>query len=165
MKVIDTGELQRLRQIKQLSFAHLKHHGATHDRFSHSLGVALLADKLAQTNSHFPELQSDTNLHLAYTLAALIHDIGHGPYGHTMDLVRRELGDTDGHEDDTGRIYEQIFSSDNSFADLDLALDEVAVAELAATQAEDAIPARLAITRQEGQRGDRPRVHDCDAGG
>ena len=127
IEVIDTGELQRLRQIKQLSFAHYKHHGATHDRFSHSLGVALLADRLACSNSHFPRLKTDSNLHLAFTIAALIHDIGHGPFGHTMDLVRRELGDTEGHEDDTGRIYEQIFSSENSFADLDMALDDIAV--------------------------------------
>lgn len=127
VRIVDTGELQRLRQIKQLSFVHLKHHGATHDRFSHSLGVAYLADQVFERSPSIKKFHFTNDNRLAFTIAALIHDIGHGPYGHTMDLVRRKLGDKGGHEDDTGQIYEQIFSSDNSFADLDLALNQLPV--------------------------------------
>ena len=125
VQVVDTGELQRLRQIKQLSFVNLKYHGATHDRFSHSLGVAYLADQAYQQIG--ARLGGSRDLHIAFTIAALIHDIGHGPYGHTMDLVRRELGDREGHEDDTGRIFKQIFNEEKSFADLDIALNGIAV--------------------------------------
>ncbi len=128
MAVVDTGELQRLRQIRQLSFVNLKYHGATHDRFSHSLGVAFLADKAFQSvRAESTGAKKSDDLHLAFTVAALIHDIGHGPYGHTMDLVRMELGDRQGHEDDTGRIFKQMFDPQRCFADLDIALNDIAV--------------------------------------
>lgn len=125
--VIDTGEVQRLRQIRQLSFVNLKYHGAIHDRFSHSVGVAHLGDKVYENIARCLDGQLEPDARSAFVIAALIHDIGHGPYGHTMDLVRRELGDTKGHEDDTMSIYEQMFNPEKSFADLDIALNSISI--------------------------------------
>lgn len=131
LKLIDTGEVQRLRQIKQLSFVNLKYHGATHDRFTHSLGVAHLADLfisnwVSNRNKSFPE-RIKIGDHLAFITCALIHDIGHGPFGHAMDLVRYKINDPSDHEADTTKIFNQIFS-ENSFADLDIALDQLEIA-------------------------------------
>jgi HD superfamily phosphohydrolase len=132
IRIVDTGEIQRLRQIRQLSFVHLKFHGATHDRFTHSLGVAHLADLLMEYWRGEGLNASPRTLHLgdhrAFVVSALIHDIGHGPFGHTMDLVRRKIRDEGKHEDDTARIFDQIFTN-NSFADLDKALNHVDVAK------------------------------------
>ena len=106
----------------------VKFQGLSGCALSHSLGVAYLADRGFERFSKESRFGDSKELHLAFTIAALIHDIGHGPYGHTMDLVRRYLGDLDGHEDDTGRIFNQIFDKKTSFADLDLALNSVPVA-------------------------------------
>lgn len=132
VQLVDTGEVQRLRQIKQLSFVNLKFHGATHDRFSHSLGVAHLADTLM---SHWrrPQASScprhlESGDHLAFVAGALIHDIGHGPFGHTMDLVRMRLEDSGDHALDTKRIFQQIFT-DKSFGDIDAALRSIELAQ------------------------------------
>lgn len=128
--IIDTGEVQRLRQIKQLSFVHLKYQGATHDRFSHSIGVAHLADVVmtywrgAGRNAS-PNILNEGD-HAAFVTSCLIHDIGHGPFGHTMDMVRSKLINTGDHEEDTERIFRQIFSKD-TFADLDKALHDLEI--------------------------------------
>ena len=129
MAIIDCGELQRLRYIKQLSFVHLKHVGATHDRFAHTLGVTHLADRLVLAlNSAKVDGPAavDRESHLAFTVAALLHDTGHGPLGHTMDLVRRRLGRVGGHEEDSIGIFATA-TKGRSFADLEMALGNIGV--------------------------------------
>lgn len=130
--LIDCGEMQRLRYIKQLSFVHLKHPGATHDRFSHSLGVTHLADRLfTDLREHAERVWGakdllTTEAHLSFTAAALFHDTGHGPLGHTMDLVRRRISIRGGHELDSLQIFDQA-THGRSFADLDAVLDATAI--------------------------------------
>ncbi|NEP60944.1 MAG: HD domain-containing protein [Symploca sp. SIO2G7] len=85
VKLIDTSVFQRLRRIRQLGPAYLTFHGAESSRFTHSLGVMAIArrafDRLAAI---YPELSS----HRAAVLcAALLHDIGHGPFSHTAEEV------------------------------------------------------------------------------
>ncbi len=84
-ELIETSAFQRLRRIRQLGPASLTFHGAEMSRFTHSLGVMALArrafDRLASLHS---ELRS----HRATVLcAALLHDIGHGPFSHTAEEV------------------------------------------------------------------------------
>ncbi len=78
-KVIDSPIFQRLRGIRQLAFAHLVYPGAHHTRFEHSLGVCHLAGKMAK------QLHLDKEPQQLIRLAALVHDIGHGPFSHVSE--------------------------------------------------------------------------------
>lgn len=83
--LIDTPEFQRLRRIRQLGPASLTFHGAEMSRFTHSLGTMAVArrafDRLATLHE---ELRS----HRATVLcAALLHDMGHGPFSHTAEEI------------------------------------------------------------------------------
>ncbi len=85
--LIDTPAFQRLRHIKQLSTVRLVYPSANHTRFEHSLGVYHLADRAL---AHL-DIEDDRREHVR--AAALLHDIGHGPYGHqTEDLIYRRTG-------------------------------------------------------------------------
>ena len=82
-ELIDTPAFQRLRRIRQLGPASLTFHGAETSRFTHSLGVLAVArrafDRLA-------DLHEELRSHRAVALcAALLHDIGHGPFSHTAE--------------------------------------------------------------------------------
>jgi HD superfamily phosphohydrolase len=87
LDLVDVMEVQRLRGIKQLGLAHLVFPGANHSRFEHALGVAYLVERLG----HELELSEDElDLLLA---AAMLHDIGHPPYSHTLEyLMKDHLG-------------------------------------------------------------------------
>jgi hypothetical protein len=76
--VIDSPAMQRLRRIKQLSFCSLAYPGANHTRFEHSLGTMHLAGRMA----HRLELEEEP-----IRLAALVHDLGHLPYSHSLEHV------------------------------------------------------------------------------
>lgn len=85
IELIDASPFQRLRRIRQLGPASLTFHGAESSRFTHSLGVMTIArrafDRLAAI---YPQLY----VHRAAVLcAALLHDVGHGPFSHTAEEV------------------------------------------------------------------------------
>jgi HD superfamily phosphohydrolase len=86
--LIDTSEFQRLRRIKQLGAAQLVFQGAEHSRFCHSVGVAFLAkrifDRLAQDSNCPSDLDLD-EVRRVVLAAALLHDIGHGPFSHLFE--------------------------------------------------------------------------------
>ncbi len=87
--LIDTCYMQRLRRIKQLSFSELIFPTAGHTRFDHSLGVYHLACKIAE-NKFFREYFKEENNKLeeiAFKIAALLHDIGQGPFSHFTDVL------------------------------------------------------------------------------
>ena len=82
LALIETPQMQRLRRIRQLGFSNLVYPGANHTRFEHSLGVYHLAKHLVKQ-----VVEQQRNELLA---AALLHDIGHGPFSHaTEDLIMR----------------------------------------------------------------------------
>ncbi|MDW8261013.1 MAG: HD domain-containing protein [Phycisphaerales bacterium] len=84
-RLINAAEFQRLRRIRQLGMASLAYPGADHSRYSHSLGVLETArrmlDRLADA---FPISPEDR---LACLAAALLHDLGHGPFSHVFERV------------------------------------------------------------------------------
>jgi hypothetical protein len=79
--IIDTNVFQRLRRLKQLAFAYLVYPGAMHTRFDHSLGAFHVASRVAMQLRLPPE-----EIRLV-RLAALLHDVGHGPYSHVSEPI------------------------------------------------------------------------------
>jgi len=84
-KIIDTPVFQRLRRIKQLSGAHLTYPGAQHTRFEHSLGVLHIASMAASSLNSKGLMSTDDIQNIRF--AALLHDIGHGPFSHLFEEV------------------------------------------------------------------------------
>jgi uncharacterized protein len=85
IKIIDNPIFQRLRRIRQLSGAHLTYPGAQHTRFEHSLGVMHIACQAGQALQEKGIINSDDIENLR--IAALLHDIGHGPFSHLFEEV------------------------------------------------------------------------------
>lgn len=84
LDLIQTPEVQRLRRIRQLGVGHLVFPGAEHTRFVHALGaMALMQDALKSLVEKGTPVDPDEQT--AALAAALLHDIGHGPYSHTLE--------------------------------------------------------------------------------
>jgi hypothetical protein len=81
LDLASTPELNRLNQIHQLGLAYLVFPGAHHTRFEHSLGVYHVAGLMGRAIGLDPE-----EVKLVQT-AGLLHDLGHGPFSHTMESV------------------------------------------------------------------------------
>jgi HD superfamily phosphohydrolase len=82
-RLINTRAIQRLRRIRQLGFTHLVYHGAEHTRFSHSLGVFHVAKRMLETLDI--DISDDNRFEVL--AAALLHDIGHGPFSHATEEI------------------------------------------------------------------------------
>jgi len=113
--LIDTPWVQRLRRIPQLQSARWVFPTAEHSRFTHALGVMHVAGRFAQQlypslRAVFPDAPSRPLIEELLRMAGLLHDIGHGPFGHFFDdnfladyelthelvgqrIIREELGD------------------------------------------------------------------------
>jgi HD superfamily phosphohydrolase len=85
VQLIDAPEFQRLRRIKQLGLALFTYQGAEHSRFTHSLGVAHLMTRVLDRLGEQYELAPMDRT--AARAAALLHDVGHGPFSHVMEKV------------------------------------------------------------------------------
>jgi uncharacterized protein len=86
-RLINTAVVQRLRRIRQLGTSYLTFHGAEHSRFTHSLGAYETMRRVleyAQREFDWPVNERDRKLALA---AALLHDVGHGPFSHTFESI------------------------------------------------------------------------------
>jgi len=87
VKLLETRPLQRLRGIRQLAMASLVFPGAVHTRFDHTLGVTHIAGLMAK------ELGLDDDAIELVELAALLHDIGHGPFSHVSENALQRYAD------------------------------------------------------------------------
>ncbi|AQX53137.1 HD domain-containing protein [Priestia flexa] len=85
-ELIGTSEFQRLRRIRQLGTTYLTFHGAEHSRFNHSLGVYEIVRRIIDdVFRNRPEWDDDERL--LCLCAALLHDLGHGPFSHSFEKV------------------------------------------------------------------------------
>ncbi|TVQ27379.1 MAG: HD domain-containing protein [Spirochaetaceae bacterium] len=103
LAVVESVPFQQLGRIKQLGPAHLVYPGATHTRLAHSLGVYHIAHRMIRTllsHDECPDL--DLEAVVAYLCAALLHDLGHFPFTHSL----KELP-LDHHETLAARLIEQ----------------------------------------------------------
>jgi len=85
VSLIDTPEFQRLRRIRQLGLAYFAYQAAEHSRFTHSLGAFHLAARM------IAKLRLDYRIsdeqQTAVRVAALVHDVGHGPFSHVIESI------------------------------------------------------------------------------
>lgn len=103
VEVVDTKDFRRLHGLKQLGTTYLVYPSATHTRFEHSLGVLGCTITMIRRIRENP-LSSDDEQHVPLEdeilarLLALLHDIGHVPFGHTLEdecCVLRDKHDID----------------------------------------------------------------------
>ena len=90
--LLDTREVQRLRRVRQLGLASLVFPGAEHTRFSHAVGTAhvmqALLDRIDACSDELPVDQKlDDEARADALAAALLHDLGHGPFSHLFEEV------------------------------------------------------------------------------
>ena len=100
--LLDTPLFQRLRGVKQNGLAYLVFSGATHDRFSHICGVVEAAQRMMENINRnaaarrrlnaprHPTTEIEPSDRYVIRLAALIHDVGHGPFSHAIEPVLRQ---------------------------------------------------------------------------
>jgi HD superfamily phosphohydrolase len=106
--ILNTREMQRLRDIKQLGATYYVFPSANHTRLEHSLGVYHLAGIMARNlQKTHPEANiTDRDIELIQ-IAGLIHDIGHGPFSHLYDHYIKSWGSAE-HEERGLRMFETI---------------------------------------------------------
>jgi HD superfamily phosphohydrolase len=116
--IINTPEFQRMRGIRQLGLAHLIYPSAQHTRFEHSLGVAHMADRIVQAVGRNDGRIAEKERRFI-RLLALVHDIGHIPFGHTLEDERPVLPREQHHDDETRLM---LFLGDTPLAEAIAAL-------------------------------------------
>lgn len=85
VSLIDTPEFQRLRRIRQLGLAYFAYQAAEHSRFTHSLGAFHLAARMVAKLRLSYDIPDEAQT--AVRVAALLHDIGHGPFSHVIESI------------------------------------------------------------------------------
>ena len=114
-KLIDTEPVQRLRYLKQTPSASFVYPGANHTRFEHSLGVCHLIGKIAKSLkdsgsiSKLDKWEEDVQ---KARIAALLHDIGHGPFSHTFEFFLKSLKIDLNHQKMTKLIIEKRLANE-----------------------------------------------------
>ena len=103
-RLLNAREFQRLRRIRQLGFSEFVFPGATHTRFAHSIGVFHTARELASVLERLLGAAFDPARARVAICAALLHDLGHGPFSHTFEGVTKQRGAAKRHEQWTVEI-------------------------------------------------------------
>ena len=133
-RVVDAPEVQRLRWIRQTGLAYLVYPGAEHSRFAHAIGAYSVSRRVFNHLRHeisyrgtLSPSQLDGDLELAFTTAALCHDLGHTAFSHVLETLLLPK-DFKSHEDCTlellreGRVGEEV----NKLCDLEQVLQLLA---------------------------------------
>ena len=141
-KLVDHPDFQRLRRVRQLGPTHLVYPGAVHTRFEHSLGVfwaaAAYLDGLTRHGA-IRERIADEDVRTVLA-AALLHDIGHYPYAHSLEALHNQVFEAPRHED----LAAEIITGQRSVAAVGPTVAELLVEELKVE------PSRVAALVQHG---------------
>ncbi|XP_071445982.1 deoxynucleoside triphosphate triphosphohydrolase SAMHD1 [Hetaerina americana] len=120
VKIIDTLEFQRLRNIKQVGATYFVYPGAAHNRFEHSLGVCYLAGELVEAlKKNQPFLKINEEDKLCVQIAGLCHDLGHGPYSHLWEHFLRMKGENWNHEDQSVIMFNHLIERNRLISDFE----------------------------------------------
>ena len=102
--LIEHRYFQRLRRISQLGLTNLVYSGANHTRFQHAIGaVHLMTAAIEIIRSKGHEISEEESI--GVSVAILLHDIGHGPYSHTLE---KSIVHDVGHEDISILLMDQL---------------------------------------------------------
>ena len=85
LKIIDNPYFKRMKYIKQLGTCYEVFPGASHNRFEHSIGVYHLTNKMLNNIINNNKILLSNKHQRLIEIAALCHDLGHGPYSHVFD--------------------------------------------------------------------------------
>lgn len=128
LDLINTREVQRLRRIKQMGVTELVFPGANHSRFAHSLGVLHTARLFLDQLQRHEGRPLDEEPRAFLLAAALLHDVGHGPFSHAFEQVtgqRHEAYTRAVIQDDATEVYRCLRRFDSTMPErLGLFLDE-----------------------------------------
>jgi len=132
VKIIDTPQYQRLRNIKQLGGCYHVFPGASHNRFEHGIGTCHLSGRLVKSlQKRQPELGITSEDILCVKIAGLCHDLGHGPFSHMFDALFIPTARPESrwkHEDASVRMFDHLMEANNllpTFAKYSLADKDV----------------------------------------
>ena len=115
--IIDTPQFQRLRNLRQLSTSYFIYPGNNHSRFEHCLGTGFLSMDLI--NRCFEIVKYEDQNEIDYlkecvSIAGLCHDIGHGPFSHSFELILKSLNINNwDHEKFGGEIIKYLIDDNN----------------------------------------------------
>lgn len=107
LKIIDTPEFQRLRNIRQCGICYFVYPSATHSRFEHCIGVYHLAGIMLDQLYH--DISEEDKL--CVKIAALCHDLGHGPFSHLWEqfVKRQTKSDSEWHHEEMSlKIFKRL---------------------------------------------------------
>lgn len=125
-RFLDSPPLQRLRRVRQLGTSHLVYPGATHSRFSHAIGAIRAAQNLLDAvvdnrngpRAHAPDFftvwtpdewsRKLAEVTVLARLGALLHDMAHVPYGHTVEDDLKILTSHDHNEERFATLWSQL---------------------------------------------------------
>lgn len=111
LAVIDAPPFQRLRNIFQTSLALFTYPCCVHSRFEHSLGAATVASRMISAIRQRTG-RKDRTSEMETRLAALLHDLGHGPFSHSSERFYEQLRAPNGR-----RVFEELARQQPLFAD------------------------------------------------
>lgn len=140
--VLNTPEMQRLRYVKQLGLTNLVYPGAEHSRLSHAVGCVYRTEQMLRSVEEINGVRIDHNTRLVARLYALIHDVTHVAFGHTIE---DELGIYERHDNNRKRIERLVLDPKSRFAEV-LASSEEGLQARAHFDQEASIQNRSAIT-------------------
>ncbi len=105
--ILSTPEMQRLRHFKQLGLTNLVYPGAQHSRLAHAIGSVFRAEQMLRSIEETTGVQIELKTRLVARIYALIHDVTHVAFGHTIE---DELGIFERHDKNRDRIQRLVLS-------------------------------------------------------
>ncbi|XP_069184321.1 deoxynucleoside triphosphate triphosphohydrolase SAMHD1 [Procambarus clarkii] len=111
--ITNTPQFQRLRYLKQLGVTYFVYPAAAHNRYEHSIGTCYLAGQMVEhLQQEHPDMVSEKDV-LCVKVAALCHDLGHGPFSHCWEAFIRAANQDANfcHENMSVHIFEDIYNS------------------------------------------------------